>query len=461
MDMTSSNSPHKLLCEQIMQGVNAAASLQQEYRIPLERYLVSRCDRNDGRSREKAVEIASQILTECFTRSPSLLERWRGEGTLESFLRTSAYNRLRSWWQSAEKRTTEVDSESRALELHVAAPCVDVSSDELEIAVRAMAAGVDAATRACPEGLVFLRLKGLHGVDQRLIANAWGHHESQTSRRIREAMELIRTTANERAEREGCALDSNLLQYALQRNPAMLLGAGGHMPDSSEILCLRELAAGGSTASVRSKAVVLMCNNPQALEFFACLLNQVESSKPAIPMDPDMAGIATRLHGMLARSLANLNPADVRGLMTPLMRESFADILRAIGADGGTLWYSCPNEAVLEAVFNPFEAEITGKRQPLVSGIISLTLATGGAFLCNDTSGNHHHSPAIDIALGTSTRSMIAVPFKPAGETRGVITAVSLSPGMVFSDVDKQLMERHSKVQSELLLASMTSFLRG
>ena len=45
----------------------------------------------------------------------------------------------------------------------------------------------------CPEGILFMRLKGLHGVDQRVLSAVWGHHEAQTSRRIKEAMTLIRS----------------------------------------------------------------------------------------------------------------------------------------------------------------------------------------------------------------------------------------------------------------------------
>ncbi|MCB1130326.1 MAG: hypothetical protein KDN05_04300 [Verrucomicrobiae bacterium] len=458
MEKTPAPGLERDLCDRVLNGVRAAAELQDNYRLPLERFLLSKCDVADGRSQEKAVEIASQVLAECFTRSPSLLERWRGEGNLEAFLRTAALNRLRSWWKSAEKRSTEVDTDSAAIANHAVRENA-IHGEEQAIAIEALRAGVAKAAADCPEGLVFLRLKGLHGVDQRALSHCWGHHESQTSRRIKDAMATIRTCARDVSAARGCELDYDLLQQALQQNPGLLLGEGGTMPAADEVEILRLAATAPSTAAIRRDAVVRMCANPQALEYFAQLLNRADGSETTIAKDTGMEHLAARLHDMVARSIALLTPADARGLATPLMTDSFTDLLQAIGADGGTLWWSCPRQAALEAVFNPLEPEISGKRQPLVSGAISLALATGEAFLTTDLAADPHYSPAIDHAMGRSTRSMIAVPFVPPGGTRGVLTAVRFGSGAGFHRADVAKVHRFSAVLAELFAARITCLL--
>lgn len=444
------------LCDCILRGVAASAELQNRFRKPLEVFLVGMCDRGDGRSQEKAVEIASQILADCFTKSPSLLARWEGRDNLGAFLRASAANRLKSFWASAEKRLVDVDTESRRIQdAAKIEQRSDVDDGEVAMAGQALLAGVNRAVQACPEGLVFLRLKGLHGVGQREISQCWGHHESQTSRRISEAMDMIRRTAVEVAEGSGFELDIEVLQEALQRNPGILLGDAGGLVDFGDDASLRLLAAGKADSAARRAAVDLMCRNPRALGFFAQLLNRNSDDEPVVVKDPELAGMSARLGEWLRCSLEILHPAEARGLVSPLMADTFADALRDVGADGGTLWLLRPGEAALEAVFNPMEPEIAGKRQPLVSGIVSLVLATGETS-CVTAAVNHgHHSPAIDIAMGKTTRSMIAVPFAPAGNSRGVLTAVRLESDHPFTQREIGIIERQALLLAELFTGNL------
>jgi hypothetical protein len=101
------------------------------------------------------------------------------------------------------------------------------------------------------------------------------------------------------------------------------------------------------------------------------------------------------------------------------------------------------------------EPEIAGKRQPLVSGIVSLVLATGETS-CVTAAVNHgHHSPAIDIAMGKTTRSMIAVPFVPAGNSRGVLTAVRLESDHPFTQREIGIIERQALLLAELLTGNL------
>lgn len=442
------------LRDRILAGVAASAEFQQRFRKPMERFLVSLCDRADGRSQEKAVEIAGQILAECFVRQPSLLEKWQGGENLEAFLRKAASNRLKSWWASSENRRTEVNSESPAMQYAAGSPS-GVNRDEIELAGRALRAGVAAAMESCPEGLVFLRLKGLHGVDQRVISRCWGHHEAQTSRRIREAMEIIRSTALVEAGLGGVELSTDVLREALHCDPSVLLGNADETTELGDERLLRRIAAGEADTAARLDAVKLMCRSPRMLGWFARLLNRAHGAAAIVVSDPALSGMDARLAECVRRSLEILPPSEASGLVTPLMSDSFADVLRWVRADGGTLWLLCPGSAALEAVFNPLEPEIAGRRQPLASGIVSLVLATGEAACVSRVESHERHSPAIDIALGKSTHSMIAVPFVLGGAARGVLTAVRLTPGEPFGDEELRIIGRQAGVLAELFAGSL------
>ena len=372
-------------------------------------------------------------------------------------MRTAAGNRLRSWWASAEKKRTEVNSDSLAL-AHAAMPASVEDREEAEVAEQALRAGVAAATRECPEGLVFLRLKGLYGVDQRVLSGCWGHHETQTSRRIKEAMECIRREAGAVAANRGCHLSMELLQQALQRDPVILLGrkepSAGMQDDDAPLKCL---VAGTADANTKRTAVDRMCRDPELLGFFAQMLNRRDAREALVVTDPALAGVAARVSECLRRSLAILQPSEAAGLVTPVMAACFADLLAHAGADGGTLWLLCPGVAALEAVFNPMEPELAGKRQPLASGIVSLVLATGEPACVSAASDHLRHSPAIDIALGKTTRAMIAVPFVLAGSARGVLTAVRFTRDEAFGECETRSLQRYGEILASLMLQNLTA----
>lgn len=300
-----------------------------------------------------------------------------------------------------------------------------------------------------------MRLKGLHGVDQRAISSCWGHHEAQTSRRIKEAMAIIRRAAAEVAEAKGCELSMDLLQQVLQRDAAVLLGMDGAAETDSDHGLLRSLADGTADVGFKRRAVEMMCRSPRALGFFARILNRESGREALVVKDPALAGMSARLTECVRRSLELLQPSEAAGLVTPLMSASFADLLGCMGADGGTLWMLRPGDAALEAVFNPMEPEITGKRQPLVSGIISLVLATGESAYVTSMEKHDRHSPAIDIALGKATRAMIAVPFMLEGTVRGVLTAVRLTGDEAFDPSGVKMLGNCSEVLATLMVGSL------
>jgi DNA-directed RNA polymerase specialized sigma24 family protein len=444
----------------ILTGLAAISELEVRFRQPLERFLIGMCDKGDGRSQEKAVEIAGQILAECFTTSPSLLEKWQGGDNLEAFLRKSAGNRLRSWWVSPEKRKTEVNSASLSLAQATRSDS-RTGLEEIALAERALRTGVMEATEKCPEGLVFMRLKGLHGVDQRAISRCWGHHEAQTSRKIRVAMEIIRTAAVQVAAQSGSELTMEDLQAALQHDPSILLGGGNPAAMNGNFHELRLLAEGGADSVTKQLAAKQMCAEPATLAFFAQTLNRRNELEAIVVRDPQLSGVSARLTECIVRSLEILNPAEAVGFVTPAMSGIFAGLLASIGADGGTLWMLCPGAAALEAVFNPLEPEMAGKRQPLVSGIVSLVLATGEPVCVSGVSTHRNHSPAIDIALGKTTHAMIAVPFMLSGTARGVLTAVRLTHGDPFGERETRLVGYQAEILAALIERNLSNQILG
>jgi hypothetical protein len=268
-------------------------------------------------------------------------------------------------------------------------------------------------------------------------------------------MTLIRSTAQAVAA-DRCEFDAGTLQHALQRDPSLLLGkgAGGGLPENEKLL--QRVAAGGADAATRAEAVRLMLANEASLAFFARLLNRPEPGGAVIVCDPALDGAGARLGECLRRTLALLPPAEVARMFTPLMQACFADLLSHLGADGGTLWLLCPEGEALEAAYNPREPEIVGRRQPLVSGIISLVLATGEPLSVVSAAEHVRHSPAIDVALGKTTRGMIAVPFVVADSTRGVLTAVRFAREEPFAGDDVRIVSHHAAILGRLLESALT-----
>jgi hypothetical protein len=213
------------------------------------------------------------------------------------------------------------------------------------------------------------------------------------------------------------------------------------------------VAGGGANKETLAATVKILCASAASLAFFAQLLKRDDASAAVVVRDARLAGVGARLEACVRRTLGLMKPDEVAGLFTPLMAACFADMLGHVAADGGTLWWLGPGREALEAVYNPREPEIIGRRQPLVSGIVSLVLATGEPALVSTAAEHVRHSPAIDIALGKTTRGMIAVPFALAGTVCGVITAVRLSRDAPFTTADTAIVTHHATILGELLVA--------
>ncbi len=451
-----SESPDAELRHHIIDGLAAATELERRFRKPLERFLASLCDRADGRSLEKIPEVVGHVLERCYGRQPSLLDKWRGEENLNAFLRTVAANDLRTWWKSADHRKSQELGDG-ASDIPERAGGEDVEEAEISLAVEALHAAIAEAARRTPDGLVLMRLKGLHGVEQRALARCWGHHESRTSRQIKEAMEVIRATAAGYTRERGFDLSPAVWRASLQRDPGMLLKGADTASGLSveEVAGLEELAtrglAGKHQAKPQRELVELLVARPEALAFFAQRLKRSDENGGPPDSHPALEGAGARLVEFTRRTLERLPPSEALTVIEPEARLFFDDLLRGIKAEGGTLWLLRPGETSLEAVFNPAEPAIIGKRQPLASGLIGLVFATGEPLWSENVPEDSRHSPLIDTALGRETRSMIAVPFSPADRPCGVLTAVRFGAAAPFSQEDAIRFQRGADVFGRLV----------
>jgi hypothetical protein len=273
-------------------------------------------------------------------------------------------------------------------------------------------------------------------------------------------MAVIRSTATEVAKETGCTPDLDGLRMALQADPSILLGGGSAPAKPSDLTLLRNLAEGTLNQESRRQAVDLMCRSNQALSYFSNVL-QSNGRDSCWNVDPALDGVGARLRSCIEKFLENLTPVGLRQRVSSLMTQSFGDTLRSISADGGTMWWLEPGEAVLEAVFNPLESEFAGKRQPLASGIISLVIATSETVRIGAADSHFAHSPAIDSLLGKTTQSMIAVPLRILDRTYGVLTAVRLESSEIFNSKEEQVIERQAEVLSEMLTTILIREISG
>ncbi len=173
------------LAERALTGEAAAAAEIAGRREALERIVAG----FGARSRSEAEEVVADVLADCFGARTAggarILEQYRGQCSLDSWLITVCRNRLRDRIGSAEECKVE-----RGLERDLPAPERETAEPALvELLAEALAFGF---SRLEPLELVFLRLVYLHGISQREVAAAWRCHESKVSRALKEGFARLR-----------------------------------------------------------------------------------------------------------------------------------------------------------------------------------------------------------------------------------------------------------------------------
>lgn len=230
------------LAKSILHGDQSAGSaFAYRFRDSLITWLCSKCDPNDGRSREKASELVDALVAECVSGDlakgkPPLLQKYSGRGSLEGWLRRSVRCRLISWWRSLEYRSEQTESsltgsedEERTslLEGRFAAPESRGSEPIIAEVLRdALLYGFARAETEEPLGLVFLRLASLYGVQKQRLARAWDRDPAQAGRRISKALDIIRAEAQDYVRSVDPYLQMNWEDYleAFEKYPRLLHG---------------------------------------------------------------------------------------------------------------------------------------------------------------------------------------------------------------------------------------------
>src|ERR1700751_3160792 len=118
MDASDALYPEDLrIAKDALSGHEASGGIfVRKYQQDIERYLVRRCHGN-AMSIQKAIDIAGEVISDCFgaTRRPRgediLLKLYHGRAPLKVWLRTVAFSRLKSWWNSLESQMDPLPEE--------------------------------------------------------------------------------------------------------------------------------------------------------------------------------------------------------------------------------------------------------------------------------------------------------------------------------------------------------------
>ena len=126
-----------------------------------------------------------------------------------------------------------------------------------------------------------------------------------------------------------------------------------------------------------------------------------------------------------------LGGEDFGAIFDSAMREILIDAFARAGAHEGSVWMLNTERNCLVPRFNngPNAVNFIGHfEQPLDAGMISTVFATCQPLCENSVRRDPRQDKRLDEQLGVQTVAMIAVPLHFAGELRGVISAVQLSP---------------------------------
>ena len=176
----------------------------------------------DARSREQAMSAVDDVFSECFggfgrcddsnqqKRRAPLLQRYKGSGSLEGWLKRTARNRFYSALRRSEyrQRATGVEPDAEWLseastqpahgggdlvaELSSPSPRQLVTEEEAERLRQAVQSAFESLAAKDGLALIFLRLHFLEKIKKQRIAEAWEQHPATVGRRINAGLHHLR-----------------------------------------------------------------------------------------------------------------------------------------------------------------------------------------------------------------------------------------------------------------------------
>ena len=185
-------SDEQLQAQRCHQGdTDALAGLREQFHGRLAGILMAR-----GATRTETEDLLADLWADCVPGDddrPSLLEKFNGRCSLQSWLATVATNRLIDLKRKQKRRgdgaVIQDEGDGTNFFERVAAPVSSIGESELTELLRD---SLQKAFTACSEeGLLMLRLVYLHGLSQRDVARLWNCHESTVSRVLNQALAQI------------------------------------------------------------------------------------------------------------------------------------------------------------------------------------------------------------------------------------------------------------------------------
>jgi RNA polymerase sigma factor (sigma-70 family) len=151
-----------------------------------------------GATASEAEELVANLWNDCVSRGddrPSLLEKFSGRCSLQSWLLTVATNRLIDLKrrQSFQKDLTHVDDEGATHSYFDSLPAPDQRSSDSALVELLRSCLEEAFSQCSAEEIFMLRLVYLHGITQREVGRMMGWHETKVSRQLSDAMAKIET----------------------------------------------------------------------------------------------------------------------------------------------------------------------------------------------------------------------------------------------------------------------------
>jgi DNA-directed RNA polymerase specialized sigma24 family protein len=182
------------------QKPGAAEAFLERFKKTLQDYLVSKCDRPEDK--QEAIEVVDDLMARCC--ATGFLSKYSGTGSLEGFLKITAYNDLRAYWKKQGRNPVNdsidrAEEEERVLVMERDEEETGESVDALVYQRRFMEATVHAFNRLkleFPDCLAIVRLAMAHDVKQVNLARAFGIHESEIAKKKRIGLEFLKSEIN-------------------------------------------------------------------------------------------------------------------------------------------------------------------------------------------------------------------------------------------------------------------------
>ncbi len=104
-----------------------------------------------------------------------------------------------------------------------------------------------------------------------------------------------------------------------------------------------------------------------------------------------------------------------------------ANAVRAVGAQEGSILLLTPSgQALRFAVCSAgTAAQLIDTQQPVTRGVVGLVASFQQPTVTNKLAGDPQHDPSVDVKVGSTTRSQMAVPLSDAEHEFGVVTAIN------------------------------------